>query len=146
MAKTAAKRAQPRMSGGGRRRSSVDSRQMELFSAPASEAHIAPRPELTSALAPPSFQADLFEAARVDAQRAAAPVPTRFEAEPAGANVEIDGEALVLVAISDLIRRLWLEETGKDLYASPAGPQNSYRGKASMARVKAGQPASPSSA
>lgn len=91
-----------------------------------------------------SFAADLFEAANVDAQRAKP--PTKIEEPPPPANDEIDGEALVLVAISDLIRRLWREETGEDLYASPAGPQNSYRGKASMARVKAGQPASPSSA
>ena len=117
---------------------------MELFSGRVSEAATEPRPAPISAPARVSYPADLFEAASVDAQRAKP--PTKIEEPPSAANDDVDGEALVLLAISDLIKRLWQDETGEDLYASPAAPQNSYRGKASMARVSAGQPASPSSA
>ena len=120
MAKAAAKKVQPRVSGGGRRRSSVDSRQMELFSAPVSEPAMTPLPAPISAPELVSFAADLFEAANVDAQRAKP--PTKIEEPPPPANDEIDSEAVVLLAISDLIRRLWREETGEDLYASPASP------------------------
>lgn len=107
---------------------------------------MAPLPVPISAPASISYPADLFEACSVDSGSAKPPVSTKIKEPPSAANDEMDGEALVLLAISDLIRRLWREETGEDLYASPAGPQNSYRGKASMARIKAGQPASPSSA
>jgi len=107
---------------------------------------MAPLPAPISAPAPVSYPADLFDACQLDVRPASAPVARKVEAPPSAANDEIDADAVVLVAISDLIRQLWREETGEDLYAPPAGPQNSYRGKASMARVKAGQPASPSSA
>jgi hypothetical protein len=146
MAKAAAKKVQPRVSGGGRRRSIVDCRQMELFSAPVSEPAIEPLAAPIGAAVPGSYPADLFEACQLDVRPAGAPIARNVRAPPSAANDEVDGEALVLIAISDLIGRLWREETGEDLYASPTGPQNSYRGKASMARVKAGQPASPSSA
>lgn len=86
MAKTAAKRAQPRIGGGGRRRSSVDSRQMELFSAPVSVPEMAPLPAPLNAPASVSYPADLFEAASVDAQRAKLPAPTIIEEPPSAAN------------------------------------------------------------
>jgi hypothetical protein len=119
---------------------------MELFSALVSEAETALLPAPISALAVVSYPADLFEAASVDAQRAKPPGPTRFEEPPSAANDEVSVESLALAAIIDLINELWRTATGDDLTAPPAGLQNSYRGKASMARVKAGQPASPSSA
>jgi hypothetical protein len=146
MAKTAAKRAQPRMGGGGRRRSIVDCRQMELFSAPLLEPEIAPRPALNSAPAPVSYPADLFDACSDDALSAKPPGPTRIEEPPSAANDEVSDESLALAAIIDLINELWRTATGEDLSGAPPARQNTYRGKASMARVKAGQPASPSSA
>lgn len=146
MAKAAAKKVQPRVSGGGRRRSIVDCRQMELFSAPVSELAIEPLTAPISAPAPVSYPADLFEAASVHAQRAKPPGPTRIEEPPSAANDEVSDESLALAAIIDLINELWRTATGEDLSGAPPARQNAYRGKASMARVKAGQPASPSSA
>ena len=95
MAKTAATLAQPRVGGGGRRRSIVDCRQMELFSAPVSEPAMTPLPAPISAPELVSFAADLFEAANVDAQRAKP--PTKIEEPPPPANDEIDSEAVVLL-------------------------------------------------
>jgi hypothetical protein len=146
MAKTAAKRAQPRISGGGRRRSIVDCRQMELFSGPVSEPEMALLHAPINAPAQVSYPADLFEACSVDAQRAKTPGPTRMEEPPSAANDDRGDESQTLAAIVDLINGLWLTATGEDLSGAPPARQNSYRGKASMARVKAGQPASPSSA
>lgn len=120
---------------------------MELFSGLVSEPAMEPlAAPIGAPVLPGSFPADLFEAASVDAHRAKPAGSTRIEEPLSAANDDIDADALVLVAISDLIRQLWRQETGEDLTAPPAGPQNAYRGKASMARVKAGQPASPSSA
>lgn len=146
MAKAAAKKVQPRVSGGSRRRSYVDCRQMELFSALVCEPEMAPLPAPIRAPALVSYPADLFEAASVDAQRAKPPGPTRIEEPPSAANDEVSDESLALAAIIDLINELWRTATGGDLSGAPPARQNAYRGEASTARVKAGQPASPSSA
>lgn len=142
MARTAAKRAQPRTGGEKRKRlSTVDSRQMDFFAA------------RSSTPAPTKFPSDLFEFAQgrdaqaiSDARPISANTP-KVEAPPAAADDDDDnGEAQTLAAIADLIHALWRETTGEDLSGSSPGPQNSYCGKASIARVSAGQPASPSSA
>lgn len=121
MAKTAAKRAQPRMSGGGRRRSLADSRQMELSfaSAPVPATATLPEPEY----APRSYPADLFEACSVDARRARVPVQSTIDAQPAAtpvaapiaANDQIDREAQTLASIVDLLIEMWREASGEDL-------------------------------
>ena len=113
MARTAAKRAQPRMSGGGRRRSLVDSRQMELSFAAAPAPLNASLPEPKNA--PRSYPADLFEACSVDAKRAKAPAPCTIEAPPIAANDPIDSEALALASIVDLLIEMWREASGEDL-------------------------------
>jgi hypothetical protein len=135
MAKTAAKKSEPRTSGWGRRRSRVDGRQLDLFAAP------------TSAPESARFPVDLFDACQVDDKRPISPAAPRVDDPPPSANNDNTGEAETLAAIADLLTLLWQEATGEDLNGAPSiPPQNSYRGKASMARVKAGQPASPSSA
>ncbi len=113
MARTAAKRAQPRMSGGGRRRSLVDSRQMELSFASQPDHVIAPLTEPKNA--PKSYPADLFEACSLDAKRAKAPAPCTIEAPPVAANDQIDSEALALASIVDLLIEMWREASGEDL-------------------------------
>lgn len=114
MAKTAAKRSQPRVSGGGRRRSLVDSRQMELSFASPPEPFITPLPEPKNA--PKSYPADLFEACSVDAKLAKAPAPCKIEAPPVAANDQIDNEALALAAIVDVLIEMWREASGEDLW------------------------------
>jgi hypothetical protein len=113
MAKTAAKRAQSRVGGGGRRRSLVDSRQMELSfaSPPAPLNPCLPEPKNASK----SYPADLFEACSVDAKRAKAPAPCTIEAPPVAANDPIDSEALALAAIVDVLIEMWREASGEDL-------------------------------
>lgn len=113
MAKTAATRAQPRMGGGGRRRSLVDSRQMELPFASAPEPVNAPC--LGQSHAPKSHPADLFEACSVDARRAKAPDKCKIEAPPVAANDQLDSEALALAAIVDVLIEMWREASGEDL-------------------------------
>lgn len=113
MAKTAAKRAQPRMGGGGRRRSLVDSRQMELSFAAAPEPVRTPRPAQSHV--PRSYPADLFEACSVDAKRAKAPATFKIEAPPVAANDPIYSEAHTLAAIVDLLIEMWREASGEDL-------------------------------
>lgn len=117
MARIAAKRTQPRASGGGRRRSIVDSRQMEMLFTPAPEPATAPLPELK--VASKSYPADLFEACRVDARRAKAlPVQIKIEAPPVAANDRIDPEAQTLGAIVDLLIEMWREASGENLRPS----------------------------
>ena len=113
MARTAAKRAQPRVSGGGRRRSFVDSRQMELSFAAAPEPVNAQLPESRNATK--SYPDDLFAAARVDVQRVKAPVPCEIEAPPVAANDPIDAEAKTLASIVDILIEMWREASGEDL-------------------------------
>ena len=113
MAKTAAKRARPRMSGGGRRRSLADSRQMELSFASASERTGSPLPAAASVNAR-SYPADLFEACSVDA--GARQAPRKIEDLPrVVANDEVSAEALALLDIVDFMIDLWRKESGEDL-------------------------------
>lgn len=119
MAKTAAKRAQPRMRGGGRRRSLSDSRQMELFFALPLE--LTPAPESASAVLPQTAPAG--GAGSPPEARPAPPVPRAIEAPPA-ANNNGNGETEALVAIVDLLLDLWQEATGEDLRPSIFEAQN----------------------
>ena len=135
MERTAARNSRPQASGGGRRRSRGDHRQMDLFAAPMKAPALA------------EFPTDLFDACQVDDKRPISQIAPRVHEPSPSANNDNAGEAENLCAIVDLLTQLWREATGEDLNGAPAvPPQNSYRGKASMARVKAGQPASPSSA
>jgi len=113
MARTAAKRTQPRMSGGGRRRSLVDSRQLELsFAAAPAPLNVSlPEPKNASK----SYPADLFEACSVDAKHAKALAPCTIEAPPVAANDQIDNQALALAAIVDVLIEMWREASGEDL-------------------------------
>jgi hypothetical protein len=113
MAKTAAEQAKPRVSGGGRRRSLVDSRQMELSFASQPEPVIAPLPEPKNASK--TYPADLFEACSVDAKRTKAPAPCKIEAPPVAANDPIDREAMALADIVELLIEMWREASGEDL-------------------------------
>lgn len=113
MARTAAKRAQPRVSGGGRRRPLVDGRQLELLFASAPEPVNALRPE--QGHAPKSHPVDLFEACTVNARRAKAPAPCKIEAPPVAVNDQIDSEAQTLASIVDLLIEMWRQASGEDL-------------------------------
>ncbi|MBU6408724.1 MAG: hypothetical protein KGS44_16625 [Alphaproteobacteria bacterium] len=113
MAKTAATRAQPRMGGGGRRRTSVDSRQMELSFAPTSEPTASAFPPTVSVHAR-SYPRDLFEACSVDA--GALQAPRKIEKLPQfAANDEISAETLALLDIVDFMIDLWRKESGEDI-------------------------------
>lgn len=116
MARTAAKRTQPRASGGGRRRFIADNRQMELSFTPTPSLAAAPLPVMT--VAPKSYPADLFEACSVDARRAKAPLARNVEAPPVVANDRTDAEAQTLTAIVDLLIEMWREASGENLRTS----------------------------
>jgi hypothetical protein len=122
MARTAAKRAQPRVGGRGRRRLLVDSRQMELSFAAAPEPVNTLLPELRRA--PKSYPTDLFESCSVDVHSVKAPVPCKAEAPPLAANDAIDSEAQTLVTIVDLLIEMWREASGEDLRPSILGSQS----------------------
>ena len=112
MAKAAAKQARPRMGGRGRRRSSVDSRQMELVFASAPQPVLAPPSQLKRA--PASYPVDLFEACSVDA--GARQAPRKIEKLPQfAANDEISAETLALLDIVDFMIDLWRKESGEDI-------------------------------
>lgn len=113
MAQTAAKRAQSRMGGGGRRRKCVDSRQMELLFASAPQPSTAPVLDTTYTLK--HYPADLFEACIVDVNPAKAARPRNIEALPVAANDQIDTEASALAAIVDVLIEMWREASGEDL-------------------------------
>jgi hypothetical protein len=68
-----------------------------------------------------TYPTDLFEAARVDAQRVRAPVPCNNEAPPAAANDPVNVEAQTLAAIVDLLIEMWREASGEDLRPSILG-------------------------
>ena len=96
------------------------------------------QPDLFAAGTDPAFP--FAEAERRPLRIAPAPSPPQPIQLPSN---DPGGEGEVLARIVALLTHLWEDASGEPLFGPP---QNAYRGKASIARVSAGQPASPSSA